>query len=93
MQKKDQSPGRQYDGTTQMAYLPDNKEGQKILKLLKEAFKKRLLFAIYESAGQADQVMWTVHHKTSTIGGGRYRSKTMEIMYSMHSGIGTWNGL
>ena len=81
MQIEGQKHRRRYNATTQTAYLPGNKEGWKVCKLMKEAFGKRLLFAVYELPGQPDQlqVMWTVDYKPSTIG--RY-------VQSMHSDKG-----
>jgi hypothetical protein len=54
------------------AYLPDNKEGQEILKLFKIAWERRLLFTVGRSVttGEDNQVVWGgVHQKTSTSGG------------------------
>ena len=61
-----------YKGTKRMAYLPDNKEGQKVHRLLRRAFDQRLLFTIGSSrtTGKEDVVTWNdVHHKTNKTGG------------------------
>lgn len=41
--------GKHYSGTHRTAYLPDNKEGQEVLDLLNEAFKRKLLFTVGRS--------------------------------------------
>lgn len=53
------------------AYLPNNSEGQEVLKLLKIACDRRLCFAIGESVttGRKNVLVWVVHHKTSMSGG------------------------
>ena len=66
------NPGKPYIGTDRNAYLPDNKEGRKVLELLKKAFNQKLTFTIGRSAttGMDDCVTWNdIHHKTSTTGG------------------------
>ena len=58
--------------TNRTAYLPDNKEGQEILKLFKIAWERRLLFTVGRSVttGEDNQVVWGgVHQKTCTSGG------------------------
>ncbi|XP_040214273.1 E3 ubiquitin-protein ligase DTX3L-like isoform X2 [Rana temporaria] len=65
-------PGRSFSGARRTAYLPDNKEGNEILLLLKRAFDQRLIFTVGDSrtSGATDTVTWNdVHHKTSTSGG------------------------
>lgn len=54
-----------------IAYLPDNKEGKEVLKLLKIAWDRRLCFAIGTSAttGQENVLVWNIHHKTAPNGG------------------------
>ena len=67
--KKD---GTHYSGTSRVAYLPDNEGGREVLALLKEGFKRKVLFTIGTSVttGQSNTVIWNgVHHKTSTTGG------------------------
>ncbi|XP_038071047.1 uncharacterized protein LOC119739960 [Patiria miniata] len=66
------NPGLQYRGTQRQAYLPNNRQGQEVLKLLKTAFDARLLFTIGRSVttGADNTVVWNdVHHKTSQTGG------------------------
>ena len=66
------NPGKPYTGTSRTAYLPDNKEGRKVLKLLKKAFEQKLTFTIGRSTttGRDDCVTWNdIHHKTSEYGG------------------------
>ncbi|XP_011473778.2 uncharacterized protein LOC101164799 isoform X2 [Oryzias latipes] len=70
--EKHPKPGHWYTGTTRMAYLPDNKEGNEVLKLLKKAFDQKLIFTIGASrtTGYENQVTWNdIHHKTSLYGG------------------------
>ncbi|XP_038202199.1 E3 ubiquitin-protein ligase DTX3L [Arvicola amphibius] len=66
------NPGKPYHGTQRTAYLPDNKEGRKVLDLLHKAFKNRLIFTVGDSrvSGASNVVTWNdIHHKTSTFGG------------------------
>ena len=77
------NPGQRYQGLTQYGYLPDNSEGQKVLKLLKKAFDQKLTFTIGRStAGRDDCVIWSdIHHKTSTTGGSRKYVETFILVY------------
>ena len=66
------NPGQRYPGTQRRAYLPDNKEGRKVLKLLKKAFEQKLIFTIGRSStsGADNVITWNdIHHKTCTSGG------------------------
>jgi deltex-like protein len=66
------NPGKPYTGTTQTAYLPNNQEGKKVLKLLKKAFEQKLTFTIrpLTTTGSDDCVVWNgIPHKTSIFGG------------------------
>ena len=66
------NPGKPYKGTDRTAYLPDNKEGRKVLRLLKKAFDQKVTFTIGRSVttGRDDCVIWNdIHHKTSMTGG------------------------
>ncbi|KAL0979913.1 hypothetical protein UPYG_G00191510 [Umbra pygmaea] len=66
------SPGQPYHGASRIAYLPDSAEGNKVLALLKQAFKQRLTFTIGRSSttGMNNMVTWNdIHHKTSRYGG------------------------
>ncbi|XP_070540331.1 E3 ubiquitin-protein ligase TRIM56-like [Ptychodera flava] len=70
--KEHPNPGKGYSGTNRTAYLPNNAEGQEILKLLKISFDRQLTFTIGTSrtAGLKDMVTWNgIHHKTSMYGG------------------------
>jgi deltex len=64
--------GKHYSGTHRTAYLPDNDEGREVLALLREGFKRKLLFTVGRSVttGQDNTTVWNgVHHKTNTSGG------------------------
>ncbi|XP_063081153.1 E3 ubiquitin-protein ligase DTX3L isoform X1 [Cavia porcellus] len=66
------NPGKRYSGTSRTAYLPDNKEGNEVLELLREAFNHRLIFTVGYSRtlGVSDVITWNdIHHKTSRTGG------------------------
>ncbi|XP_078252823.1 E3 ubiquitin-protein ligase DTX3L isoform X2 [Rhinoraja longicauda] len=70
--KEHPQPGQKYHGTTRTAYLPNNPEGKKVLKLLQRAFNQRLIFTVGTSSttGRNNVVTWNdIHHKTSTNGG------------------------
>ncbi|KAL3886030.1 hypothetical protein ACJMK2_026054 [Sinanodonta woodiana] len=70
--KDDPNPMKPYSGTKRTAYLPDNKKGQKITKLLKVAFDKGLLFVIgvSQTTGVENCIVWNgVLHKTNRHGG------------------------
>ena len=64
-------PGKYYNGIQRLAYLPNNKKGNEVLKLLKQAFNQSLIFTIGESRtmGIKGVVTWNdIHHKTSING-------------------------
>ncbi|KGL72348.1 E3 ubiquitin-protein ligase DTX3L, partial [Tinamus guttatus] len=66
------NPGKRYPGTIRKAYLPDNKEGQEILHLLRKAFDQKLIFTVGQSrtTGMPDVITWNdIHHKTQIRGG------------------------
>ncbi|NXX20129.1 DTX3L ligase, partial [Podargus strigoides] len=66
------NPGKPYNATSRVAYLPDNKEGREILQLLKRAFTQKLIFTVGYShtTGARDVITWNdIHHKTSISGG------------------------
>eukprot|EP00063_Salmo_salar_P047628 XP_014022463.1 PREDICTED: deltex-3-like isoform X1 [Salmo salar] len=70
--KKHPNPGKHFYGTKRSAYLPNNIEGNEVLKLLKKAFNQRLIFTvgISRTTGTENIVTWNdIHHKTY-IGGG-----------------------
>ncbi|XP_046880756.1 E3 ubiquitin-protein ligase DTX3L isoform X2 [Hypomesus transpacificus] len=65
-------PGKPFHGTSRTAYLPDNKEGQEVSRLLRKAFDQKLIFTIGTSrtSGVEDAVTWNdIHHKTNIHGG------------------------
>jgi len=64
--------GKNYSGTSRIAYLPDNDEGREVLRLLKLSFERKLTFTVGTSVttGRKDTVVWNgVHHKTNISGG------------------------
>ncbi|XP_070765929.1 probable E3 ubiquitin-protein ligase DTX3 [Enoplosus armatus] len=66
------NPGVRYRSTSRIAFLPACEEGEKVLKLLRKAFDRRLTFTIGRSVttGLDNVITWNdIHHKTS-IGGG-----------------------
>ncbi|XP_060898639.1 E3 ubiquitin-protein ligase DTX3L-like isoform X2 [Labrus mixtus] len=70
--EKHPNPGKRYEGISREAYLPDNKEGNEVLRLLQKAFDQKLIFTVGMSrtTGKENQVTWNdIHHKTSTSGG------------------------
>lgn len=65
-------PGRLFSGASRTAYLPDNEEGNEVLRLLTKAFEQKLIFTVGRSrtTGKDDQVTWNdIHHKTFQQGG------------------------
>ena len=66
------NPFQYYGGTNRRAYLPDTREGQEVLQLLKRAFDARLVFTVGTSttSGLQNEITWNyIHHKTNTHGG------------------------
>uniref|UniRef100_A0A0E9X963 E3 ubiquitin-protein ligase n=2 Tax=Anguilla anguilla TaxID=7936 RepID=A0A0E9X963_ANGAN len=66
------NPGQRYEGTSRTAFLPDSREGKKVLKLLERAFEQRLIFTVGQSSttGKSNVVTWNdIHHKTNRNGG------------------------
>ncbi|XP_039190574.1 probable E3 ubiquitin-protein ligase DTX2 isoform X2 [Crotalus tigris] len=63
------NPGLPYTarGFPRYCYLPDNEKGQKVLELLKVAWRRRLIFTVGTSSttGENNTVVWNeIHHKT-----------------------------
>lgn len=60
-----------YKTERRIAFLPNNKEGQKILHLLRCAWNRRLIFTIDTShtTGLENVLVWNIHHKTWQKGG------------------------
>ena len=85
-------PGQRYYGTTRYGYLPDNSEGQKVLKLLKKAFDQQLTFTIGRSSALTTNnvITWNdIHHKTRMSEGATkyvktfwYRSNFIDVQLS-----------
>ncbi|XP_047465427.1 probable E3 ubiquitin-protein ligase DTX3 [Mugil cephalus] len=66
------NPGVRYSSTSRTAYLPACREGEKVLRLLRKAFDRRLIFTIGRSAttGLNNVITWNdIHHKTNPVGG------------------------
>ena len=66
------NPGVQHHGTSRVAFLPDNKEGQDLLLRLKWAFEHGLTFTVGTSVTtrRANSVTWaSIPHKTNPSGG------------------------
>ncbi|POI35340.1 hypothetical protein CIB84_000910, partial [Bambusicola thoracicus] len=62
-------PGEPYKGGCFLAFLPDNREGQKTAILLKKAFEQGLTFQVKSCNGE-ERVTWgPIPHKTSWHGG------------------------
>ncbi|XP_042743809.1 uncharacterized protein LOC122189073 isoform X2 [Lagopus leucura] len=62
-------PGEPYKGGYFLAFLPDNREGQKTAILLKKAFEEGLTFQVKSYNGE-ERVTWgPIPHKTSWHGG------------------------
>lgn len=62
-------PGRPYRaiGFPRVAYIPNNDKGKKVVRLLQEAWRRRLIFTVGPSVtmGWDDCVTWNeIHHKT-----------------------------
>uniref|UniRef100_A0A158PA62 E3 ubiquitin-protein ligase n=1 Tax=Angiostrongylus cantonensis TaxID=6313 RepID=A0A158PA62_ANGCA len=65
-------PGKPFSGTHRRAYVPGTPEGTEVLRLLKFAFERRLIFTVGDSVttGARNVVVWnSIHHKTSVYGG------------------------
>ncbi|KAF0036316.1 hypothetical protein F2P81_011628 [Scophthalmus maximus] len=66
------NPGVRYSSTSRTAYLPACEEGEKVARLLRKAFDRRLVFTIGQSVttGHNNVVTWNdIHHKTNMGGG------------------------
>uniref|UniRef100_M3Y053 E3 ubiquitin-protein ligase n=3 Tax=Mustela TaxID=9665 RepID=M3Y053_MUSPF len=70
--KEHPNPGKKYNGLQRRAYLPDNEEGNEVLRLLRRAFDQKLIFTVGDSRmlGISNVITWNdIHHKTSPFGG------------------------
>ncbi|KAE8277484.1 E3 ubiquitin-protein ligase DTX3L [Larimichthys crocea] len=54
--EKHPHPGQPYAGLRLCAYLPDNREGRRVLKLLDKAFHQQLLFTVATNEDGEDMV-------------------------------------
>ncbi|XP_041096813.1 probable E3 ubiquitin-protein ligase DTX2 isoform X2 [Polyodon spathula] len=66
------NPGQPFSsrGFPRHCYLPDSDQGRKVLKLLKLAWNRRLIFTVGTSSttGEPDTVVWNeIHHKTEML--------------------------
>ena len=62
-----QNPSKRYEGTSRIAYLPDNDEGNALLQRLQAAWMSGLSFTIGTSltTNEPNSITWTsIHHKT-----------------------------
>ncbi|XP_052083398.1 uncharacterized protein LOC127720696 [Mytilus californianus] len=60
--------GRRFEGIRRIGYLPDNRKGQLVAKMLRVAFDRKLVFTIGDSrtTGKQGVVTWNdIHHKTN----------------------------
>jgi len=65
------NPGQRYEGTTRIAYLPENQDGESLLKRLEYAWTRGLTFDVGKSltTGRESVITWaSIHHKTSSSG-------------------------
>ncbi|XP_070784365.1 E3 ubiquitin-protein ligase DTX3L1 [Enoplosus armatus] len=70
--EKHPHPGQPYAGLRLCAYLPDNREGRKVLKLLDKAFDQHLLFCVATNKDGEDMVTTaSIPLKTQADGGNR----------------------
>lgn len=56
LQEKHPHPGQPYAGLRLCAYLPDNREGRRVLKLIDKAFNQQLLFIVATNKDGEDMV-------------------------------------
>lgn len=71
------NPGLPYHcpGFPRVAYLPNNSQGNVVLKLLQKAFDQKLTFTVGQSTttGKDNVVTWNdIHHKTQNYAGGQH---------------------
>ncbi|KAM9337457.1 E3 ubiquitin-protein ligase DTX3L1 isoform 1-T2 [Symphorus nematophorus] len=70
--EKHPHPGQPYAGLRLWAYLPDNREGKKVLTLLQKAFDQQLLFTVATNKDGEDMITTTsIPLKTQPDGGSR----------------------
>ncbi|XP_067108185.1 E3 ubiquitin-protein ligase DTX3L1 [Osmerus mordax] len=69
---KHPNPGQTFRGVRILAYLPDNKEGRKVLRLLDKAFNQRLVFKVVTNdIGEDVATLTDIPHKTQPDGGSK----------------------
>jgi len=64
--------GHTFTGTKRTAYVPGSPEGRMLIKRLRYAFARGLVFCVGTSltTGKPNQVVWaSIHHKSTTAGG------------------------
>jgi hypothetical protein len=72
IQPEHPTPGKWFDGINRTGHFPDSLDGRKIVKMLRVAFERKLVFTIGHSrtTGHEGVVTWNdIHHKTRTHGG------------------------
>lgn len=69
MQDQHPHPGQPYSSLRLCAFLPDNREGQRVLKLLDKAFAHQLLFTISTREDGGDHITASVPLKLQPDGG------------------------
>ncbi|XP_036378458.1 E3 ubiquitin-protein ligase DTX3L1 [Megalops cyprinoides] len=68
--ERNPNPGKPFCGIGAVAYLPDDSEGNQVLRLLERAFEQKLLFTVDSDGSGAEIVAWAdVSHKTLASGG------------------------
>ncbi|KAL8566043.1 hypothetical protein ACOMHN_062772 [Nucella lapillus] len=83
------NPGRHYEGVHHTAYLPDNMEGNEVLKMLKRAFDQGQVFTIGDTTRERGVITWNgISHKTSKSGG-----PSKDSLSTGERGVITWNGI
>jgi deltex-like protein len=65
------NPGMPYSGTHRKAYVPNDADGRRALRLLEAAFMQGQTFRIGKSVttGEENTTVWCIHQKTRTDGG------------------------
>ena len=66
-----ENPGKKYKAQVRNAYLPNNDEGKSVLRRLKWAWTRGLIFTIgtSQATGKRGRVVWSsIPHKTSRVG-------------------------
>ncbi|GAA6219488.1 E3 ubiquitin-protein ligase DTX3L-like [Lates japonicus] len=69
--EKHPHPGEPYSGLRLCAYLPDNREGNRVLKLLEKAFNQKILFTVTTNQDGSDVVTSSIPLKIQPDGGSR----------------------